>query len=157
MNASTLLNDLKSSEEFFERSTRCLTEEHSGFRPTDGMWTVSQQVAHAASTIEWFVEAASRTEGFDMDFEKHAAVLANVTSLTSSRQHLAKAYRSANDFVESKSEAELERPLPAGPIMGGEPVWQVFAAIVEHSAHHRGALSVYSRMAGMTPKMPYME
>jgi hypothetical protein len=65
--------ELKSSEEFFERSSRCLTEEDSAFRPTPDMYTVAQQVAHAARTIDWFVEGAVRPEGFDMDFERHVA------------------------------------------------------------------------------------
>ena len=37
--------------------------------------TVAQQVAHAAQTIDWFIEGASRPEGFDLDFEKHAKAL----------------------------------------------------------------------------------
>jgi hypothetical protein len=73
--------ELKSSEEFFERSSRCLTEEDSASRPTPDMYTVAQQVAHAARTIDWFVEGAVRPEGFDMDFERHVAEIMVVTSL----------------------------------------------------------------------------
>jgi uncharacterized damage-inducible protein DinB len=60
-------------------------------------------------------------------------------------------------FFGSKTEAELARPLPAGPIMGGLPMATSAGAIVEHSAHHRGALTVYSRLLGKTPLMPYGE
>jgi len=28
--------------------------------------------------------------------------------------------------------------------------------MVEHTAHHRGALTVYSRVLGKVPAMPYM-
>jgi hypothetical protein len=73
--------ELKSSEEFFERSSRCLTEDDSASRPTPDMYTVAQQVAHAARTVDWFVEGATRPEGFDMDFERHVAESLVVTSL----------------------------------------------------------------------------
>ncbi|MCF8432232.1 MAG: DinB family protein [Melioribacteraceae bacterium] len=33
----------------------------------------------------------------------------------------------------------------------------VVGAIADHSAHHRGALAVYARLAGKVPKMPYGE
>src|SRR5580698_7291570 len=74
-------NQLLRSQEFFERSTRVLDEADSGFRPKEGMMTVAQQVAHAAQTIDWFIEGASRTEGFDLDFARHAQELEGVTSL----------------------------------------------------------------------------
>ena len=28
--------------------------------------------------------------------------------------------------------------------------------LVDHTAHHRGALAVYARLVGKTPSMPYM-
>jgi hypothetical protein len=90
MTAQEIVADLKSSQEFFERSSRCLTEEDSAFRPTDGMYTVAQQVSHVARTIDWFVEGAARPEGFDMNFERHIAEANAVTSLTAAREWLAK-------------------------------------------------------------------
>ncbi len=54
-----------------------------------------------------------------------------------------------------KSAADLEQPLPQGPIMGGAPRSAVVGAISDHTAHHRGALAVYARLLGKTPKMPY--
>jgi uncharacterized damage-inducible protein DinB len=149
--------ELKSSEEFFERSSRCLTEEDSASRPTPDMYTVAQQVAHAARTIDWFVEGAVRPEGFDMDFERHVAEIMVVTSLTKARAWVAKSFEAARHLFESQTAEALARPLPAGPVMGGQPVYGVISAIVEHTAHHRGALTVYSRLLGKTPLMPYFE
>lgn len=154
MSAQALIHELKSSQEFFERSTRVLAEEDSGFRPAEGMFTAAQQVAHAAHTIDWFIEGASRPEGFDLDFEKHATVLQDVTSLAAAREWIARAYDAAVKFFET---ADLTRSLPDGPVMGGAPVSAIVGAIVDHSAHHRGALTVYSRMLGKTPIMPYAE
>ena len=48
-------------------------------------------------------------------------------------------------------------PLPPGPIMGGQPRLAIFGALTDHSAHHRGALTVYSRLLGKVPPMPYMD
>jgi uncharacterized damage-inducible protein DinB len=155
MTSRELTAELKSSQEFFERSSRLLTEQDSEFRPKEGMYTAAQQVAHAAQTIDWFVEGASRPDGFDLDFERHVAAIAPVTSLAEAREWLKRSYDSAQKYFGGLTETDLNKPLPAGPIMGGEPVWRVVYAISEHSAHHRGALSVYSRLLGKVPPMPY--
>jgi uncharacterized damage-inducible protein DinB len=145
-------NQLLASQDFFARSTRVLEEADSAFRPHEGMMTVAQQVAHTAQTLDWFIEGASRPEGFDLDFEKHAKALEAVTSLAAARQRLATAYANAIQFVRS---ADLARPLPSGPVMGGQPISDIVWAMVEHTAHHRGALTVYSRQLGKVPPMPY--
>ena len=148
-------NQLLASKEFFARSTRVLDETDSGFRPQEGMMTVTQQVAHTAQTLDWFIEGASRPEGFDLDFEKHVKALDAVTSLAAARQMLETAYASAIQFLRSRSPEDLAKPLPAGPVMGGQPITDIVWAIVEHTAHHRGALTVYSRELGKVPVMPY--
>jgi uncharacterized damage-inducible protein DinB len=148
-------NQLLSSKDFFERSTRVLDEADSGFRPREGMMTVAQQVAHTAQTLDWFIEGASRPEGFDLDFASHAEALKAVTSLAAARQSLDAAYARAIHFLRSQSPDDLARPLPPGPVMGGQPVSDIVWAMVEHTAHHRGALTVYSRQLGKVPPMPY--
>ena len=153
--STDLANQLLASKEFFERSTGVLDEADSGFRPQDEMMTVAQQVAHTAQTIDWFIEGASRPEGFDLDFEKHARGVAQVTSLFVARQRLEKAFADAIEFVRSRSADELAQPLPPGPIMGGQPIGDIVWSMVEHTAHHRGALTVYSRLLGKVPPMPY--
>jgi uncharacterized damage-inducible protein DinB len=119
------------------------------------MMTAAQHVAHAAQTLDWFIEGASRPEGFDLDFAKHAEALSNTTSLDSARQLLAAAFANAVHFLRSRSAEDLARPLPPGPVMGGQPIADIVWAMVEHTAHHRGALTVYSRLLGKVPPMPY--
>src|SRR3954464_11603630 len=94
-------NQLVASKDFFDRSTRVLEEADSQFRPNNEMMTVAQQVAHAAQTLDWFVQGASRPEGFDLDFESHAKALAGVTSLATARQWLEAAYSNAIAFLRS--------------------------------------------------------
>jgi uncharacterized damage-inducible protein DinB len=148
-------NQLLASKDFFERSTRVLDEADSGFRPQEGMMTVAQQVAHTAQTLDWFIEGASRKDGFDLDFEKHAKALEAMTSLAAARQMLETAYAKAIQFLRSRSPEDLAQPLPPSPVMGGQPISDIVWAMVEHSAHHRGALTVYSRQLGKVPPMPY--
>jgi uncharacterized damage-inducible protein DinB len=147
---------LIASKAFFERSTRVLDEADSGFCPKPGTMTVAQQIAHAAQTIEWFIDGAQRPGGFDLDFEKLGSATSAVTSLAAAQQWLDKAYARAIDFVKTQSAESLAKPLPAGPVMGGQPVSDIFWAMIEHTAHHRGALTVYSRLLGKVPVMPYM-
>jgi uncharacterized damage-inducible protein DinB len=148
-------NQLVASQDFFDRSTRVLDEADSGFRPREGMMTVAQQVAHTAQTLDWFIEGASRPEGFDLDFAKHAQALEAMNSLAAARQMLSGAYANAIQFLRSRSAEDLAQPLPPGPVMGGQPISEIVWAMVEHTAHHRGALTVYSRELGKVPPMPY--
>jgi hypothetical protein len=64
---------------------------------------------------------------------------------------------SATARVASLSDAELLEALPEGPIMGGAPRMAIFGAITDHTAHPRGALTVYARLNGIAPPMPCME
>ena len=146
---------LEMSQDFFKRSTRVLEEADSGFRPASASMTVAQQVAHAAQTIEWFIDGADRAEGFDLDFAKHAAAVDAVASLAEARNWMEQAYAKAIAWLRARTPQELAKPLPAGPVMGGQPVSDIVWAMVEHTAHHRGALTVYSRLLGKTPVMPY--
>jgi uncharacterized damage-inducible protein DinB len=131
-------SQLLASQDFFNRSTRVLEEADSQFTPKEGMMTVAQQVAHAAQTLDWFIHGATRPEGFDLDFAAHAKEVAAVTSLAAARAWLEKSYANAVSFFQSKSPEDLAAPLPAGPVMGGQPIRNVVWAMVEHTSHHRG-------------------
>ena len=155
--AQQALTALGSAQEFFSRSTRNLTEEHSTVAPAPGMMTAAQQVAHAAQTIDWFIEGAFRPEGFDTDFDAHAKAIEPYTSLAEARAWFDRAVAAAKVTLSSKSDAELTAPIAAGPIMGGAPRMAIVSAITDHTAHHRGALTVYARLSGVVPPMPYAD
>jgi uncharacterized damage-inducible protein DinB len=151
------IGELNAAEEFFNRSTRNLTEEHSSITPAPGMMTAAQQMAHAAHTVDWFVEGAFRPEGFDTNFEVHGATVHACTSISAARAWFQKAMAGARAIIAAKSDADLMVPLAPGPIMGGAPRMAIFSAITDHTAHHRGALTVYARISGVVPPMPYMD
>ncbi len=155
MSLDALIGELRSTQQFFNKSSACLREEDSHFAPVEGMMTVAHQVAHVAFTVDWFVEGAFRPEGFDMDFEAHTKEIMKVTSLAEARAMVAAAFERAVQTIGSKSEAELAEPLPEGPVMGGLPKAAICGGITDHTAHHRGALTVYARLLGHVPEMPY--
>ena len=149
--------EVAAMKEFFDRSTRTLEEKDSGYAPQEGLFTVSQHVAHVAQTVEWFVNGAFAPAGFDMDFERMDKEVRGTTSLKAAREWFDRACKAASASIESHSDSDWMVALPPGPIMGGLPRMAIFGALTDHSAHHRGALTVYARLLGKTPPMPYME
>ncbi len=157
MNPAILARQLRETKEWFDRSSRCLTEEDSTFAPAEGAMTAAQQVAHVARTVDWFVEGAFRPEGFDMDFEAQAKEIMKVGSLAEARAWADRAFAAAIEKISSSTAEELATPLPPGPVMGGAPRAYIVSGIADHTSHHRGVLTVYSRLRGHVPAMPYME
>jgi uncharacterized damage-inducible protein DinB len=153
----TLLTQLGALKEYFDRSTRVLEEKDSNYAPAEGMFTVAQQVAHAAQTIEWFVDGAFAESGFDFDFERLNKEVRAVTSLTAARAWMDRACEKGKFVIESYSEADWTALFPNNPITGEVPKFTIFFGITDHTAHHRGALTIYSRHLGYVPPMPYME
>lgn len=157
MTPEMLVADLRMTKEFFDRSTRHLTQEDSGFAPAEGMWTVAQQVAHVGQTVDWLVEGAFRPEGFDTDWPKIQAEIERVTSLEEARAWVEAAFTRATEFIAARTPEELAHPLPPGEIMGGAPRLAIISAIGDHTGHHRGALTVYQRLLGRVPANPYAD
>lgn len=157
MEREKLHGQLVEIKEFFDRSTRALDEADSGFTPAPGMFTAAAQMAHAAQVVDWFCHGAFAPGGFDMDFERQDSEVRAVTSIKAAREWMDKAFKNAAKTIDAHSEAEWDAPLPEGPIMGGHRRFFIFGAIRDHTAHHRGALTVYARLLGKVPPMPYME
>jgi uncharacterized damage-inducible protein DinB len=149
-------HSIKMMKEFFDRGTRCFDEKDSTFAPKPGMYTVAQHVAHTAMTVEWFVDGAFNPQGFPVDFENGEKIIRQYMSLQAAREYLNRATQHALDVIGGKSAAELAQPIAPG-IMGGEPCSAIFEALADHSAHHRGALTVYARLLNKVPAMPYMD
>lgn len=154
---AALQTQLAAMKEYFDRSTRVLEEKDSNYRPVTGMLTAAQQIAHAAQTVEWFVGGAFAAAGFDMDFERMDKEVRAVTSIAAARAWMDRACDKAKSAIESHLEADWNAQFPPNPIMGEAPKFALFFALADHTAHHRGALTVYSRHLGYVPPMPYME
>ncbi len=155
MSTEGLVMQLKMSWEFFNRSSACLEEKDAGFRPYEESLTVTQQIAHVGQCVDWFMDGAFRAEGFNLDFEGEMKRVTAVTSLAEAREWVDQAHARALEVIEGKTMEEMMVPLADGPIMGGAPRVAIVSALCDHTAHHRGALAVCSRLCGHTPAMPY--
>jgi hypothetical protein len=140
---------------FFLASVACFRPEHAAFAPVPGMYSVAGQIAHAAGTVTWFVEGAFSPQGFDMDFPAHEAAARRVTTLAEALRLFNANYDAAIARIERTTLAELHVPIAAGPIMGGSPRIAMFEMMADHTAHHRGALTVYARLLGLSSPLPY--
>ena len=116
----TLATQLGNSLKFFRQTTSAFHEDDSGFRPDPEMFTVAGQVAHAADTVDWFVEGGFG-KGWDMDFEAHEARARTAQSLAEASAWLARAFEAAIRTVERASEDELLAPVPDERMMPGCP------------------------------------
>jgi uncharacterized damage-inducible protein DinB len=148
---------VKQALQFLSRTCSVFQEEDSGYSPDPGMFTVAQQVAHVAQTIDWFMDGGFSGKGFDLDFSAHHDEVRSFTSLKDAFIRLAQSVDNAATILGNQTAEQMMEPLPDGPIMPGEPKAAIVGAIAEHTAHHRGALSVYARLLGYAPPMPYSE
>ena len=153
--AEKAIEDLSAAQERFNRSTSNLTESISGFAPAEGMMTTAQHIAHAARVIDWFMEGAFRSEGFDMNFEEQIKLVLAVDSLSSAREWFERSVTSAITLLAAQRDADMIVLLPDGPVMGGMPRVGIIREIVDHTAHHRGALTTYARLNHIVPPDPY--
>jgi uncharacterized damage-inducible protein DinB len=146
---------LRRQVQFFERTLECFDESDSEFAPGPDTYTVAAHVAHTASTIKWFIEGAFSPEGFAMNFAEHIAEAKTFTSLSAAKSLLEQITAECAATLEATTMIEMMTPLPEGPIMGGAPRVAIIEAMADHTAHHRGALSVYARLLNKEPAMPY--
>ena len=160
MTPEILVQQLKSCKEYLDRSTRELTEEDASFTPTEGEFTVAQQIAHIGLSVDWLVEGGFGA-GFTLNEEGkipgHAEIIANIQTLAGARSLCAQSFSNAIQVIGSKSPQQVLELMPDNPVVGVAPRMVIVNVIEEHTAHHRGSLSVYTRMRGKVPPMPYME
>ena len=152
---NALCGELFATHQFFSNTIACFDEADSSFQPSPDTYTVAHHVAHVARTVDWFIDAALSPEGFDLNFEMHIAEARAVNSLAAAIVWLNKSFSAAQSRLQAAGDETLAQPLPSGPIMPGMPRSCVVGGIVDHSAHHRGALAVYARLLGKVPAMPY--
>jgi uncharacterized damage-inducible protein DinB len=150
------LATLDDTRKFFDRTTSVLTEADSNFRSTPETMTVASMVAHVAQTLDWFRDGAFRGD-WRLDFEALTAETDAVTSLAEARRWLARAFAELRTTVEAATDADLAAELLENLILPGRPRYNAIQAIVDHTAHHRGALAVYARLLCRVPPMPYVE
>jgi uncharacterized damage-inducible protein DinB len=149
-----LAEQLESTHRFFKTTLSVFQPADAGYTPNPELYSVAGHVAHAADSVDWLIEGGFG-EGWDMDFEGLVAKAKAVTSLQEATEWLDRAFANAVAVVRAASDQVLFEPIPDTRIMEGAPRSAVVGAIVDHTAHHRGALAVYARLIGKVPPMPY--
>ena len=124
------------------------------FRPAEGMITVAQQINHITFMIRWFVQGAFGT-GFDLNPDKSAAATREDLDLNEAIRRLNETYDDYIAFLETLTVAELDAHMPPNPILGEVPRISLLRAQADHTAHHRGVLTVYLRLLGVVPPVIY--
>lgn len=76
-------------------------------------------------------------------------------SLTAALAWVNRAFDRAEAEIAAMDEATLFAPMGDHEIMSDTPKMAIISAIVNHTALHRGALTVYARLLGKRPPMPY--
>ncbi len=151
-----LVHGLRISQRFLDKSLAGLAEVDSGFAPRPGMFTVAQQLAHIAQTVDWFTDGAFAPGGFSMDFATGDRSGAQ-GRLARRRQGVDghRLRRPGQAHGVRSGEAGMAKPMAQGPVMGGQPRSAIVDAVADHNAHHRGSLVVYMRLLGKVPGNPY--
>lgn len=154
MLAAALVHELESTRKFFATTISVFESADAGFAPQPEMYSVAGHIAHAADSVEWFIAGAFGA-GWDMDFEGMIARARAVTTLDEAKAMFAKAFADAILTVGPATDEQLHATIPNDTIMDGAPRLAVISGIVDHTAHHRGALTVYARLLGKVAPMPY--
>jgi uncharacterized damage-inducible protein DinB len=152
--AEGLAEQLESTHRFFKTTLSVFESADAAFTPDPELYTVAGHVAHAADSVDWLIEGGFGA-GWNMDFEGLVAKAKAVTSLQEATEWLDRSFADAIAVVRAASDQTLFEPIPDTRIMEGAPRSAVVGAIVDHTAHHRGALAVYARLIGKVPPMPY--
>ena len=149
-----LAQQLESTHRFFKTTLSVFEPADAVYTPNPELYSVAGHVAHAADSVDWLIEGGFGA-GWDMDFEALVAKAKAVTSLQEATEWLDRAFANAIAVVRAASDHVLFEPIPDTRIMEGAPRSAVVGAIVDHTAHHRGALAVYARLIKKVPPMPY--
>ena len=152
--ASDIATQLETSLKYMKSTISIFEEDDAGFAPQPELYTVTGHIAHAADSVDWFVEGAFG-KGWNLDFEGLIAAARAVETLEEANGWLDRAFAKAIAAFESASDEDLLATIPDERIMRGAPRYAIVGPIVDHTAHHRGALTVYARLLGKVSPMPY--
>ena len=154
MDAERAVKTVRQEQHFLNNILNGFTAEHENFKPEDGSLTVAQQVRHIALTLQWFMDGILDDEWM-LDFEAHEVEIKKPVTLGEAKAELAGKYDALVKRIEAGGDALAGEMTKPNEIMGEVPRIEIVHHTAEHTAHHRGALAVYQRMLGVTPKMVY--
>jgi len=154
MNGQEAAELIRQERHFLQNILKDFREEHSDFKPTEEMRTVGQQIKHIALSTNFFYEIAFG-KGFKMSFQEYLEEMKKPISLRDALKLLDEAYEEAISLVKDKTHDEMKSPIPPNPMLQGFTLESIIYRSMDHTAHHRGMLTVYLRLLGITPIMVY--
>lgn len=154
MNKADAIDLIRKQQKFFNKVVGQFKPDNAEFRPLPEMYSVVEQIRHTGLTVHWFIEGAYGA-GFNMDFEGFEKAVRQPCTFAEAAAGFDKACDDAVAIIEAGADDALLQPLPENPIFGPVPRVTVLGALSDHTAHHRGSLSVYLRLVGITPRMVY--
>ncbi|MBI1291282.1 hypothetical protein GC173_08570 [bacterium] len=155
MTPAQLADTARGDRHFLDNVLNALPVDAGSAVPLPGMMTAAQQIVHIAATLDWFLEGVFGS-GFHDDFSAQQEALARATSIAEARVQLNAAWDRWIAAVENCPESTLQDVLPPNPFFQGKIRETVIMYNSDHTAHHRGILTVYLRHLGITPPMVYM-
>ncbi len=180
------VQQIRDHQEYFHRVVECFTEEDSSFRPINGTLSVAGQVLHVALSIEYFLSgmfgpyegfgpmsrfergfidmnwatlAEEKELGIALDAEAWPIAVEASKSFTKALEVFDRIMDIAAEMFGSRTIEQIQAErLPENPLIPTEFTYpDVLDLMIDHTAHHRGALVVYAHLLGKDPKIPYFE
>ncbi|MCP4727525.1 MAG: DinB family protein [bacterium] len=157
MDGKTAVEIITKERKFLNNILKDLKPEHGDFKPADEMLTASQQIKHIALTGKWFYSKALGT-GFEFaSFDAYLEEMQKPLTLQEALDLLNETYEESVRAFGNMTEKEFDEIVKDDPMLGTFKKSDMIFYNNEHTAHHRGALSVYLRLLGITPTMIYAE
>ena len=95
---------------FFKTTISVFEPADAGFAPHPDLYTVAGHIAHAADSVDWFIEGGFG-QGWDMEFDALVAKAKAVTSLEEATAWLERAFAHAAEVVGAASDETLFQPM----------------------------------------------
>lgn len=185
-NNNPFVQKIRDHQEYFHRVVECFTEEDSDFRPAKDTLSVAGQVLHVALSIEYFLSgmfgpydgfgpmarfdrgftdmnwaplASEKDLGMVLDVEDWPIAAEASNSFTKALELFDQIMDTAAEIFGSKTIEQLQTErLPENPVIPTNFTYpDILELMIDHIAHHRGALVVYGHILGRDPKIPYFE
>ncbi|MBC7982537.1 MAG: DinB family protein [Candidatus Obscuribacterales bacterium] len=175
---------LQRHKEFFHHTVDCFEEQDGPFKPRSNMLSVTGQIHHVTGGIELFLSGlvlsldrfngiqlvsrrapAAQWIGLKEGFSNLAwTALSNKDAdATTYPQSFENALRGFDETIDLAADIfgqltpeELVLPLSENPMGIKNPMY-VLEMLIDHTAHHRGALAQYARLLGKEPNFPYFK
>lgn len=125
--------------------TKAMPDEKYGFKPTDEVFSFSEQLLHLAGSNYWFFSTVKgeKPPKSEDAFKPEGKTKADVIKL------LEESFAYGDPVIEGLTEKSAFEEISFG--RGKLALWKIIMFAVDHITHHRGQIVVYLRLNGIKP------